>query len=310
MAKDAWTAAVCIGAREYEAECEIRRLGVSAYLPQQRKFGCRGASKSRCVGPCRCSRDTFLFQPATPGVASCTLPATFGSRNIYSLPLKARFGRARARWSPSSPGSKMRNSTRSRPSSAESQDKGRRGAERYGIAGVVPGRDDCAIVLANSRRGARHGQGRGSDAGRVTCPANRSPTFCAGWEKFHRRIWAPRSLFRISPEKSLNQLKSSAIPLRPPCHGSTARRSPRLAPATCSSAVQTTGRAGSEAHRLRDRGPFVLAAQPVKWRFTFSPKAAAKPKPKRVRTDETRAYMREYMRERRAREKADASTNC
>ena len=52
------------------------------------------------------------------------------------------------------------------------------------------------------------------------------------------------------------------------------------------------------------------AAQPVKWRFNFSSKAAAKPRPKVERTDEVRAYFREYQRRLRARQKADASTNC
>jgi hypothetical protein len=57
----------------------------------------------------------------------------------------------------------------------------------------------------------------------------------------------------------------------------------------------------------------VAAAQRVKWRFTFSPKAAAKPRQKVERTAEQRerhrAYMRDYMREQRARQKVEASTN-
>jgi hypothetical protein len=38
MPRDSWACCVTAGAHEYDAECEIRRLGVSAYLPQQRKF--------------------------------------------------------------------------------------------------------------------------------------------------------------------------------------------------------------------------------------------------------------------------------
>ena len=34
MPKDAWTALICVGAREYECEVELRRLGVQVYLPQ------------------------------------------------------------------------------------------------------------------------------------------------------------------------------------------------------------------------------------------------------------------------------------
>jgi hypothetical protein len=37
MPKDAWTAAVCASAREYEAETELRRLGITCYVPQYRK---------------------------------------------------------------------------------------------------------------------------------------------------------------------------------------------------------------------------------------------------------------------------------
>ena len=37
MAKNSWTAAICASAREYEAECELRRLGIPVYLPQYRK---------------------------------------------------------------------------------------------------------------------------------------------------------------------------------------------------------------------------------------------------------------------------------
>jgi hypothetical protein len=47
------------------------------------------------------------------------------------------------------------------------------------------------------------------------------------------------------------------------------------------------------------------AAQPVKWKFIFSPKAAAKPRPKRERTAEVREYFREYQRRRRAEAKAE-----
>ena len=37
MAKDAWTAAVCVSARQYDVEVELRRLGIPVYLPQYRK---------------------------------------------------------------------------------------------------------------------------------------------------------------------------------------------------------------------------------------------------------------------------------
>jgi hypothetical protein len=57
----------------------------------------------------------------------------------------------------------------------------------------------------------------------------------------------------------------------------------------------------------------VLAAQRVKWRFTFSPRAlrpggCAKPKAERSaeQKDYMRNYMKTYMRERRAKQKADA----
>ena len=32
-----WTAALCVSAKEYEAECELRRLGITVYLPQRRQ---------------------------------------------------------------------------------------------------------------------------------------------------------------------------------------------------------------------------------------------------------------------------------
>ena len=58
--------------------------------------------------------------------------------------------------------------------------------------------------------------------------------------------------------------------------------------------------ADATAARARTR-----AAQRVKWRFTFSPKAAAKSRAKKERTDATRAYFREYQRRRRAEAKAE-----
>jgi hypothetical protein len=63
----------------------------------------------------------------------------------------------------------------------------------------------------------------------------------------------------------------------------------------------------------REAWALVNAAQRVKWRFTFSPKAAAKPRPKKERTAEQRERNREQaklaMRGLRARRKADASVN-
>ena len=48
-------------------------------------------------------------------------------------------------------------------------------------------------------------------------------------------------------------------------------------------------------------------SRPLK--FTYGAPKAVKVRPKVERTAETRAYFRDYMRERRARQKADASTN-
>ena len=48
------------------------------------------------------------------------------------------------------------------------------------------------------------------------------------------------------------------------------------------------------------------ATSRVKWRFTINPAKVAKPRPKRERTDEMRAYFREYQRRLRAKAKAEA----
>ena len=44
--KDMWTAAICQGAMEYSAECDMRRLGIKVYLPQhKRKWQPPGAAR-------------------------------------------------------------------------------------------------------------------------------------------------------------------------------------------------------------------------------------------------------------------------
>jgi hypothetical protein len=62
----------------------------------------------------------------------------------------------------------------------------------------------------------------------------------------------------------------------------------------------------------REAWALVNAAQRVKWRFTFSSKAVAKPrlKPEKSAEEKARsnAYAKEYMRALRARRKAEAST--
>jgi hypothetical protein len=50
---------------------------------------------------------------------------------------------------------------------------------------------------------------------------------------------------------------------------------------------------------------FTLASQRIKPKFVVYPRPA-EPKPKVARSDETKRYFREYQRERRARQKADA----
>jgi hypothetical protein len=48
MPSDSWTAAICVPAKEYLAELELRRLGVTTYLPQQRKLWLpRGEEKQK-----------------------------------------------------------------------------------------------------------------------------------------------------------------------------------------------------------------------------------------------------------------------